>query len=421
MITRSLKRVHHIEFLLRYAHHFDLEEEFLPLLGELGEHINVVLHMRGRGEHDGNRPEWLRKHSEAFRMHEFYFALPCQLDRTKREDLLDQKLWETWGERNPHLNASVSKYGSPTTSGLSYAKDLAPPSIGWNALATRMAPYGVIPEISFHGARRCIFINEQGRRCRCYTYTSVFCKSHIRYKGALGRMANLAQHYKKLFRNSTLAEMYEEFCNSDARDLRDEIALMRTILASVVKVLPEEVNPENLPIGYAEKIINITEKVTKAIEKYDTMQNRMGQLITPDQMNSIMFRMLEVINKCLDLRTEQFVMLAEEMSKIEIVRPVGGYIDLGDTVTADYGADYEGPEVKLTNGCTRYERDGKVCQVPVECEERVLQQQLAARPYQYTEQRTRYYKEGDYHPITTQNGEEVRMCDENDPFYVEEP
>lgn len=346
------------------------------------------------------------------------FILPCQLDRTKWEDVYDAARWEEY-HKNSISNTHGSKYPCKKHH-LSYSRDLSPEVAGVEILATRTSPFGVIPEISVNGARRCIFVAANGRRCKSYTHDGLLCVNHRRYKRALKGYLMANNIYGNMFKNSTLQEMYDDFKKSDARDITAEIAMMRTLLGSALSALPQELDAGKIPIDVLTQIMRMTNLITSAIEKYDRIQQRMGLLITPEQMTKLLIQILDIIKGTLDLKSEQFAVLAEKMSKLSVERQVLDYTVNGDNVVAKYGDEpTEAPEVKFSNRCTRYREDGEVRQVPIEAEIAFHEEQqdylVATRD---ATPREMFYTEGSYLPHTTVGGREVEIGDDRDPYCV---
>lgn len=342
------------------------------------------------------------------------FCLPHQLDRTQWEDVFDRDAWNEYYE-NATSNLHGSKYPSNEYA-LSYSRDLSPEVCGRRVCATRTSPFGIIPEISNNGARRCVYVAPNGRRCRSYTHHGVLCRTHVRFTNVLkGYLMTHGGEYGGMFKNETLQEMYQSFLSSDARDITSEIAVMRTMLASLLKQLPQE--GEKLPVEVLNYVVKLTTQVTSSIEKYDRMQQRLGLLVTPEQLNRLLFQMLSIIKETLNLRAEQYVLLAERMSAVTIERQDAGLLAFGSTMANGYGEKEETAlPVKFSNTCTRYRDDGEVRQVPIEAEIAYHDEQQEYLAQRGAEKRTKYHKEGDYLPHTTVGSRKVAIGDERDPY-----
>lgn len=403
-------RIERLVFLLKHRETFALDED------------DVYTMQCWLQQYVAEKSQWIQRKTggstKLAQMEDsFRFVLPEQLDRTKHEDVFDYDAWIEFHE-NSKSNTHGSKYPSEKHH-LSYARDLAPEISGVYVSHSWSRPFGIIPEISTNGARRCIFVSSAGRRCKSYTHNGLLCKNHKKYtrflKGYL--MAN-GGVYAGMFKNSTLQEMYEDFKKSDARDITSEIAMMRTLLGSALKALPAEIDAGKLPIDILTHIMKMTNTITGAIEKYDRMQQRMGLLITPEQMTKLLVQILDIIRSTLDLRSEQYALLAEKMSSISIERQVLDYTLHDDNAIVKYGDEpTEAPEVKFSNRCTRYRKDGELRQVPIEAElahHEEQQEYLASS--RNADKRQLYYNDKDYLPHTTVGGREVEIGDEYDPY-----
>lgn len=345
------------------------------------------------------------------------FVLPHQLDRTQCDDVYDYVSWKNWHENKGNTQARYAKFPR-NNHNLSSARELAVEVVGRNVLCSTGRPFGIIPEISAHGARRCIVVNKNGRRCTHYTHDGIICHNHKHYKPYLkGYLMTNGGIYSGMFKNSSIRELYEDFKNSDARDITSEIALMRTMLGSALRALPAEVDAEKLPIEYVTHVLKMTNTITSAIEKYDRMQQRLGLLVTPEQLTNILMQILGIIRKTLDLKAEQYEQLAAQMETLSIERTVTDYSLVEGNPVAKYGDEDTPIKVKHSNRCTRYSEDGTIRQVPKQAEldyhEEKQDYLEATRGF---ERRTLYYKEGDHEPITTVNDREVEIGDPYDPY-----
>jgi len=411
-----LLRIEQIDVLLRLGDHFMLPKwEEASLLGELSNYLGATQEQR---------------HTATFKakyLHALHtgtgvrFALPHQLDRTQWEDLYDA---EKHKEYEKTMNGyHGKKYPEDIGTSLSYSWNLRSELIGWRALADRKRPFGIFPEISRNGGRRCIFVDHSDRRCKSYTHDGVLCRRHADFEKYLKGYLIVANNskYAALFKNKTLGQLYEDFLNSDARDVVGEIALMRTMLGSLVKAIPQEMDAGKVPIEVIDKVVKITDRVTNSIERYDRMQQKLGNLITPEQLSTIMWQMLEIIKKVLDLEAEQFVTLAESFQNLTITRGGTGYLELGadGPITDKYG--YEDPpvHVKKTNCRTRYGEDGEIYDCSTERELQQSRDATAAIVSKGGQHREFFYTEGDYNPDTEVGRRKVeyRIGGPDDPFH----
>lgn len=348
-------------------------------------------------------------------------CLPHQLDRTIREDLFDEAEWIRWHKTNPN-NHKWPKYGQNKKQGvLSEYKDLSKDSIGWSAVySVRSNPFGIIPEISQHGRRRCVFVSPTtGARCLHYAQQGVICREHMKHKRRLEREFRKYDMMEKLLKNSTLREMYEDFKNSDARSLEEEIALQRTMLGTLLSQIPEELDPSKFPLEIVQAVVEISDKVSRSVEKYDRIQHKLGLLITPEQVQLLMRRMLQIVDSVLRLEPDQLEVIADRMEReLTVARPTGvSYNPETRNVDIAYGKEAPPTLVKRSNRCTRYTSSGEIKQVPPATE--VRRKAEADRFLGFPTER-KIKPEQCYLPHTEVDGKPVEIGDAEDPFFIQE-
>lgn len=150
-----------------------------------------------------------------------------------------------------------------------------------NARATSIQPLlDYVPEVDVHGNRRCVFLEENGKRCEAYTSKdSPVCRKHKHKAKELGTY----------FRSAKLRETYDNFATSPEKMRCDgELALMRTMLTTLL----EKLNEDNTNLEMVGAIIAITEKITNTIDKMAKLEK-----VTPEQLNRLMMRMVDVASK----------------------------------------------------------------------------------------------------------------------------
>jgi hypothetical protein len=136
------------------------------------------------------------------------------------------------------------------------------------------------PEINVDGLRRCVYVDQDGCRCEEYGTKDIpVCRKHKAKAASLGTY----------FRSPKLRETYEAFANSPSKMKFDgELSLMRTMLASLL----EKINDDNLNMEVIGAVTAMCEKITVATERMAKLEK-----ITPEQLNVLMTRMVEVASK----------------------------------------------------------------------------------------------------------------------------
>lgn len=391
-----IKKLETLNFLIDHASEFFIEDTSEIVLA-YREYLKCVSEQYTRADYISLIK--LRRRLGLMR-----FALPHQLDRTKPEQFGKGEEYETEHD-------------------LSFSGNLKSQIIGERVLYARDFPWGIIPEVSLSGKRRCIVLDHLGRRCKRYTEDGVICYAHRKHSKEFERFLKIMDVHSSMFKSSSLRGMYEDYMQSDARDMRSEIATMRTMLGALMNRIPEEVEADKLPFEYIEAVVKISKDVGNAIEKFDRIQHRMATVITAEQLNVLMFRFMEIVQRVCKLDSNKFLELAEALQSLSIDRKTSGTGFLTNGMDAYGEKAVEGHVVTHTTAKTRY-GENEVVDVTPEIEEQHVQEQ-----HSYLRSR---YSDHEHIPeairndekalqFRTQiNGVEVSIIDDMDPFHFKE-
>jgi len=155
------------------------------------------------------------------------------------------------------------------------------------------------PEIDVSGHRRCVYVSVNGDRCTNYgTKDLPVCSKHKSKAASLGTY----------FRSPKLRETYEAFNNSPVKMHCDgELALMRTMLSALL----EKINDDNINLEVIGAVTAMCEKITTTVDRMSKLEK-----ITPEQLNNLMIRMVDVAAKYID--PEKLELFAKDVEDMKI-------------------------------------------------------------------------------------------------------
>lgn len=154
--------------------------------------------------------------------------------------------------------------------------------------------------------RRCIAVNvRDGMRCRNWAIKGFsVCRQHgghwARGKIKMGK-------YSAILKSKKLRDLYEEQLEAgDVKDLRDEIALMRTFVhVALAKV--KTLNIEDLAADQMAVISIFIRDVGNLVEQMSRVEQRLEIQITAVDMKAVMGQLQDIISKHV---TEETALLA---------------------------------------------------------------------------------------------------------------
>lgn len=155
------------------------------------------------------------------------------------------------------------------------------------------------PEIDVNGNRRCVYVGPTGCRCDAYGTKDVpLCKRHLSKASSLGTY----------FQSPKLRETFEAFaCSNDKMKADGELALMRTMLASLLA----NVKDDTLNLEVIGAVTAMSDKITVVIERISKMTQ-----LTPEHLQNVMSKMVEIAADYIDpAKLEEF---AKRVEAIEL-------------------------------------------------------------------------------------------------------
>ncbi len=172
-----------------------------------------------------------------------------------------------------------------------------------------------MPEISMEGHRRCIYVYDNGVRCREYTLQGM-CGGHM----------NAVTNFTKHFKSQKLRDQFIGFMNDPRKlNLSGELSLLRVMLVQMISRTESEV----LPIQHIEAITVLCEKVMSMT----VSMSKLNQL-TPEVVDNILNKAIDVLAKYLP--PDKLVEAAEEIQKLSLVDPIASSpIDPGNYIVID--------------------------------------------------------------------------------------
>ncbi len=162
-------------------------------------------------------------------------------------------------------------------------------------------------------SRRCQHLHMDGSQCGSFALKG---DTHCRLHGANGKLSRRGRYR---FKTKRLEDMYESFLHDpDRLDIRDEIALTRTVLAGIIEKHKGEI--EHLSPAEAVTIVELSKDVANLCEQMARILKTTEEIVTLDHIKIVLDQVTTIMSKHTDWRTLEKVM--EELDQIDI--PVGG-------------------------------------------------------------------------------------------------
>jgi hypothetical protein len=158
----------------------------------------------------------------------------------------------------------------------------------------------ILSEISLEGHRRCVYVFDNGVRCREYTLQGM-CGSHM------SAVANFTKHFK----SQKLRDQFVTFMNDPHKmRLTGELSLLRVMLVQMISRSEHDV----LPIQHIEAITVLCEKIMSM----SVNMSKLNQL-TPEVVDNILNKAVDVLAKYLP--ADRLMEAAKEIQALALVDP----------------------------------------------------------------------------------------------------
>ena len=216
---------------------------------------------------------------------------------------------------------------------------------------------GILPEFSMHNKRRCCFVRNNGMRCEHYGDAAV-CSYHIRLVKAVPRMNNA---FTDQIKSEPLRIAFEKHLNNpDYKNVRSEVALMRTMLDSLVARIDAQTDLASIPFAELAAVTQMCQHITTTVEKMANIEQKMNLRLSMDQVTALILNVVNITTNLLRPDSKQLVLLAEAIENLPLMQTIA---DNG-TQTRDYGCDIkdDGSVQLQTNSTeqTKYLEGGEV-------------------------------------------------------------
>lgn len=128
--------------------------------------------------------------------------------------------------------------------------------------------------------------------------------------------------YTAYIRDTTLQSTHDTFKRA-SHSVVEELALMRTLLASLLARIPEGSNGA-LPLDLIEFASRLTRDIAQVSERVEKMQLKMGQRITIEQVEEMMVKVIAIVQEELSPSPEQLYRIADKVGALNIkINPNG--------------------------------------------------------------------------------------------------
>ena len=241
-----------------------------------------------------------------------------------------------WRERWDKVPRRLKRIDTPQFGILSCTRNLCNSVLAKRILADprnpRIPTLGVYPEFSIHNNRRCCFVRNNGMRCEHYGPAAV-CSYHIRLVKAVPRMNNA---FTDSIKSEPLRVAFEKHLNNpDYKNVRSEVALMRTMLDSLVQRIDVQTDLAQIPFAELAAVTQMCQHITNTVEKMASIEQKMNLRLSMDQVTALILTVVNITTNLLQPSSEKMILLAEAIENLPLMQTIA---DNG-AATRDYGCD----------------------------------------------------------------------------------
>lgn len=215
--------------------------------------------------------------------------------------------------------------------------------------------YGLVPEISNKGMRRCCFVKKNGMRCMRHADGCV-CKFHARLVESIPRMNDM---FVSSIKSEPLRQAFEKHLNNpDYKNVRGEVALMRTMLDAILHRMDATTDLSQIPFAELAAVTQMCQHITATVEKMATIEAKMNLRLSMDQVSMLILNVVNLVVSTLSPSSEKMIVLAEGIENLPLMRTISAD---SMTATKDYGMDLaDGQGAKMTTALAKFTEDGAV-------------------------------------------------------------
>ena len=142
----------------------------------------------------------------------------------------------------------------------------------------------IMPEINYHGHRRCVYVDDDSTRCMRYA-SMPCCEQHYQYARQLA---------PTVFKATSLKEIHRKHLMSPKKiQLDNELALMRTMQELMLNKF-KNIDADKIPLELMGAITTMSEKIGGVVEKMSKMNQ-----ITPETVESMMDQVVDLVGEYL--------------------------------------------------------------------------------------------------------------------------
>lgn len=208
-------------------------------------------------------------------------------------------------------------------------------------------PFGTLPEYNKRGSRRCCAVHHRGHRCTRYSVGSIFCNFHSRL--SVINTMNLPSTQYTVRNGKLKALLSQHMADTGIRDLKGEVALVRTMLSVQIEQMDDLQNLGDISLPQMGTILSTTKLLSEMVEKMVNIENKMQSKLSIEQLNEIISRLFDSVVRVCAPTEEQCLKLSEEIAGMQVLRDVA--------VAPTYGEDVV-HGIEGSNNLTLHKRDG---------------------------------------------------------------
>lgn len=291
-----------------------------------------------------NLAEQLKYTSLGYKQRPF-IILPSQLDTTQPEDLgYGTEEWREAFYKKPMVLRSHPQKRSDRLSCYRNCNE---------RVTNKKLTF--IPEYSILEGRRCTFVNQFGLRCRSYSNADIpVCSKHIKLVAAVPRMNS---RFMDAIKSVPLKEEFQRHLNDpNRRSMESELALMRTMMSSLLSRVDMQMDLKDLPYETISAIVKLCEIITGTVDRVVSVEHKLSMRLSVDQVTMILMRFTDEIVNILNPSQADMLKIADMVENLPLLK-VANVISIEGAKT--YGTEIKEGQKFSTNRDV-YHEDGTI-------------------------------------------------------------